>query len=83
MQLVEIRRLSSGEVERYWPGNEGRWKYLFVCDNTELINQPFNLEDILGEEYRPYWPIMTYRKINPEHEHKIVEYLRKVGTVKK
>ena len=44
MRLSDIRPLQYGEVEKYWPGNEGRWKYLVLCKSTKLISQPFNLE---------------------------------------
>lgn len=50
MRLVDIRPLGSGEVEEYWPGNEGRWKYLVICEQTKLISQLFNLEELLGED---------------------------------
>jgi len=81
MRLVDIRPLRPGEVEKYWPGNEGRWKYLVICENTKIINQPFNLEDILGEDARSYAPVMTFRKFDPEHEKIVEDYLRKIGSL--
>lgn len=81
MRLDDIRPLKAGEVENYWPGNEGRWKYLVICEKTKLINQPFNLEEILGEDSKPYGPVMTFKKITPEHESIIENHLRKIGVL--
>lgn len=81
MRLSDIRLLQYGEIEKYWPGNEGRWKYLVLCKSTKLIGQPFNLEDILGEGAKPYGPVMTYRKVDLEHENIIEKYLRKFGAL--
>jgi hypothetical protein len=81
MRLVDIRPLRSGEVEKYWPGNEGRWKYLVLCEKTKIISQPFNLEDILSEDFKTYWPVQTFKKFNPEHGNIIEEYLRNIGVL--
>jgi hypothetical protein len=76
MKLRDVRPLLRGEAEKYWPGTDGRWKYLIVCHGTTAI-QPFNLEDVLGEEYEAYSPIMTFKKVSPDHERKIEGYLHK------
>lgn len=81
MQLTDIRPLKTGEANLYWPGSEGRWHYLVLCENTRVVNQPFNLEEILGAESRSYGPIMTYRKVSPAHDKIIEAYLKKTGTV--
>ena len=81
MRLDDIRPLRPGEVEKYWPGNEGRWKYLVLCENTKHINQPFNLDEILGEDSKTYAPVMTFRKFEPEHEEIVEDYLRKMGSL--
>jgi hypothetical protein len=62
MQLVDIRPLKAGEVDHYWPGAKRTWNYLIICNNTKLIRKPFNLEDLLGHEHKPYAPIMTFKK---------------------
>ncbi len=79
MRLDDIRLLLPWEVEKYWPGNEGRWKYLVLCENTKIISHPFNLEDILGVGSKPYKPVMTFRKIDREHVEIIQNYLNKFG----
>jgi hypothetical protein len=79
MKLRDIRPLLRGEAEKYWPGTDGRWKYLIVCDSTTAI-RPFNLEDILRDESRVYSPIMTFKKVSPDHEKLIQEYLRKTAS---
>jgi hypothetical protein len=76
MKLQEVRLLRPGEAERYWPGTEGRWKYLIICDDTTSI-RPFNLEDVIGDEFRGYSPIMTFKKVLPRHEKMIEDYLKK------
>ena len=81
MRLVDIRPLRPGEVEEYWPGNEGRWKYPVICNQTKPISQPFNLEELLGEDSKSYAPIMTFKKYEPEHEKIIENYLRKIGAL--
>jgi hypothetical protein len=80
MKLRDVRPLLKGEAEKYWPGTEGRWKYLVVCDSTTAI-RPFNLEDILGGESKGYSPIMTFKKVLPDHEKLIQEYLRKTASL--
>jgi hypothetical protein len=79
MRLDDIRLLRPGEAEAYWPGNEGRWKYLVICRDAKPVKQPFNLEEVLGEDSRAYGPVMTYKKITPEHEQVIERYLRGMG----
>ena len=80
MKLRDIRPLLRGEAEKYWPGTDGRWKYLIVCDSTTAI-QPFNLEDVLGEDCKEYSPVMTYKKVSPDHEKLIQEYLRETASL--
>lgn len=81
MRLNDIRLLKPGEGEKYWPGNEGRWKYLVMCETTKKIGQPFNLKEILEEDSRPYGPVMTFRKLDQEHEKIIEDYLKKIGAI--
>lgn len=80
MFLAEIRPLVPGEADRYWPGTEGRWRYLVKCNGTQRINKPFNLDKILGENSKEYRNVMTFKKIKPEHESLIVQHLASVGT---
>ena len=75
MALRDVRSLRPGEAEQYWPGTEGRWEYLVICDRTTAI-QPFNLEDVLGDEFKEYSPIMTFKKVLPRHEKMIEGYLK-------
>lgn len=78
MEIDDIRYLSPGESEKYWKGTEGRWNYLVMCRNTEQISEPFDLSDILDdEETLAYRPVVTFKKIEPEHETKILNYLKK------
>jgi hypothetical protein len=76
MLLTEIRPLEPGEADRYWPANNGKLRYLFICDDAKLI-LPFNLKDVLGKEYLPYASVKTYKKISPEHERLIALHLEK------
>ena len=81
MKLVDIRPLKPGESEKYWPGTEGRWRYLFICEDTRRIKQPFDLHEILGDRARLYAPIMTFKKFEPEDEELLTQYIEKVGLV--
>jgi hypothetical protein len=80
MRLINIREASQQEIEAYWPGNFGRWKYIFDCAATEPIPEPFNLNDILGSEAKEYTPIMTFKKISPKHEKLILPFLLTTST---
>lgn len=68
MRLHDIRETTDEEIGRYWPGNAGRWKYIVDCTGTEPVPKPFNLTDILGKSAEIYDPVITFKKIEPEHE---------------
>lgn len=75
-EISNIRHIFPGEAEKYWPGNEGRWNYLVEFTSTRNINIPFNLDEAIGEnESAIYKPILTFKKILPEHEKKLMKYL--------
>jgi hypothetical protein len=76
MRLADIRPLKPGEADRYWPANNGKLRYLFVCDDPKLI-VAFNLKDVLGKEYLQYASVKTYKKISPKHERLIASHLKK------
>ena len=61
MRLADIRPLKEGEAERYWPANNGRLKYLFICEDVNLVRNPFDLRDVLGEEYKVYAPVAGFK----------------------
>jgi len=82
MRLDDIRKLRKGEIEKYWPGNDkDRWKYLIIFNKTINIDQPFNLIDLLGKDSISYHPIMTCKKIEPDHEKVIQKYLKTIGAL--
>lgn len=68
MRLSNIRELRPGESDQYWPGTEGRWRYLVECSDTERIDRPFDLEDVLGSEAQAYKSVMTFKRLESEHE---------------
>lgn len=75
MRFYDVRKASDAEIESYWPGNSGRWKYIVDCVATEPIQTPFNLDEILGDEAKEYEPIMTFKKIKKDHEALILPFL--------
>lgn len=82
MNLEDIRPVQFGEISKYWPGNdETRWKYLVFCKNTKTIYKPFDLVDILGIESKSYGPIMSFRKVEIDHEKFILAHLYKNGNL--
>lgn len=77
MRIVDIREATTYEIDQLWPGNAGRWRYIIDCESTRELIDPFNLEDLLGEEADIYKSIMTFKKIEPNHEKIILEYIGK------
>jgi hypothetical protein len=82
MYLEALRDTSHAEIETYWPGNFGRWKYIVDCYDTTPLQQPFNLHDLLDyNETRVYKNVTPAMKIRPEHEILILNYLRQTGAI--
>ena len=75
MVLDSIRELRPGESEQYWPGTEGRWRYLVQCRNTVRI-RPFNLQDAIGVDASQYGAVVTFARIRSEHEKKLISFLK-------
>ena len=75
MRLNAIRKTTNDEIERYWPGNVGRWNFIADCGGTEPVPTPFNLSDILGDSSQVYNAVMTFRRVEPEHEALILSRL--------
>jgi 5-methylcytosine-specific restriction protein A len=75
MRIENIREIRPGEAEMYWPGNEGRWKYLIECYDTIKLDRPFDLADILKESAKKFQPIMTFKRIDNSDEQLIVNYI--------
>lgn len=76
MALESIRPIELGESERYWPGTEGRWRYLVECRGTQRINHPFNLQEALGISAKEYSAVMTFKRLDPEHEAQLRAFLK-------
>lgn len=76
MRFERIREAMNIEIEKLWPGNSGRWKYIIDCYNTIKIENPFNLEDILSiEESLRYGPVRTFVQLDLLSTEKIMTYL--------
>ena len=76
MALDSIRPIQPGESERYWPGTEGRWRYLVQCRDTQRINHPFNLYEALGDSAKEYSAVMTFKRLGPDHEAQLRAFLK-------
>jgi len=84
MKIEDIREATDDEIEKYWPGNKGRWKYIVDCYDTVKLDDSFNLkDDVLGSEVKRYDPIVTFGKIKQEHEIKIRDFLDSMNILKK
>jgi hypothetical protein len=82
MHLDKLRPTNHEEIERYWPNNFGRWKYIADCYKTVRLQKPFNLDDILEyNELRPYKNITPAMKIHQEHEETIYKYLKSINAI--
>lgn len=79
MRIADIRITNDAEIEQFWPGNAGRWRYIVDCCSTEQVPHQFNLEDVLGRDAEMYRGIMTYGKIAFEHEAVILDFLNVKG----
>jgi len=66
MRILTIRELKPGEANEYWPGNEGRWRFLVECFDTIELDKPFNLKDLLGPTTSRYRPVQTFKKVLPD-----------------
>lgn len=75
-RLEAIRKIQAGEIERLWPGNEGRWEYLWIFKQTSRLAKPFNLEEVLGSDAKNYHPVVTFAKLKTEHEKMIEDHLK-------
>lgn len=78
-KLRRIRNARQVEIDRYWPGNTGRWRYIFDCHGTQKLTSPFDLRDVLSNARR-YGPgAQEFIRILPEHEVEIVNFLHERG----
>lgn len=81
MAIKNIRPMRIGESEKYWPGSEGRWRYLVELSDTKQLPRPFNLDEVLGGESKEYSSAVTFANLSAEHENKIRTHLRKLGVI--
>ena len=77
MTLVDVRSLRPGEAQVYWPGFEGRWQYLAECTDVRRVSPPFDMVEILGEGAREYRQVMTFKKLKPQHESLVLQWLKR------
>lgn len=76
MVINNIRRASTEEVERYWPGNGGRWNCIVEGSEVFALNAPFDLKEVIsGERARRYANRMPYNKV----ERKIKIWMRSIS----
>ncbi len=83
MMVDDIRPLRFGEAESLWPGNEGRWEYLVKCKGGKHLRRPFDLADVIGPRkyYQEYHGVVTFKRLPHEDEDRVIEYLKKYGTI--
>ena len=68
MVLDDIRPVRQGEVKEYWPGNEGRWRFIAVCHGAAAVAEPFDLVDALGADGDAYRTVINFATLLPQHE---------------
>lgn len=82
MYLDKMRPTTHAEIERYWPNNFGRWRYIADCFNVVVLKRPFNLDDVLQySQLSPYKNVTPAMKIHGEHEETIINYLRSTDAI--
>ena len=79
--IDDIYTATQEEIEEYWPGNGGRWFYIVSFSSVKKLSKPFNLEDILPNPHKNYGHAMTFSKIDPRDEKKILEVLKRQGVL--
>lgn len=77
MRFSAIRPLQPGEAERYWPGTEGRWKYIVECTDTHRLLRPFELSEAIGSNAESYAPVVTFKKCPAADELRLVDFLKR------
>jgi antitoxin MazE len=65
--IKNIRPIQEGEADIYWKGTEGRWNHIVELEKVEKLSNPFNLEDILGDEASIYRPAVSFKNIEENH----------------
>lgn len=65
--IRNIRPIQDGEADKYWKGTEGRWNYIVELEEIEKLSNPFDLEDILGDEASIYRPAVSFKNIEENH----------------
>jgi 5-methylcytosine-specific restriction enzyme A len=77
--LDEISETTNEEIERLWPGNAGRWKFIvrFAC--VVELDAPFDLADVLGDaRAKHYRPVVTSAPVGPEDAEKIEKLIHTI-----
>ena len=59
MTIDDIREILPGESQHYWPGTEGRWRFLVVGHGVKALKRPFDLSEVLGADADYYSPVVT------------------------
>ena len=80
MHIKSVRRATSDEIEKYWPGNGQRWQYIVECHNTHRLNKEFDLDDVLKKDAKEYKAVQSHKKIRSDHEKIILEYIDRYGS---
>jgi len=76
MHYEGARTANDSEINILWPGNSGRWNWIIDCADTQALDEPFDLEEVIGSyQYVHYRNVMTFCKILPEDEEKILSML--------
>lgn len=82
MYLNDMRFSNHEEIERYWPNNFGRWRFIADCYDMTILKTPFNLDDIIDyNQLRPYKNMTPAQKILPVYEQIILDYLKNINAV--
>jgi hypothetical protein len=79
MRIQNIRQVENDEIERYWPGNRGRWKWIIDGYDTIKLIKPFDLRDVIGERASVYLHVVNFKKVKPEDEIIIINFFERNG----
>ncbi len=76
-KLHSIRSASSAELERLFPevSSSNRWRYFILLYFVRQLEQPFNLCEAPGLDFKRYATVQCHARIAPADETAILHYL--------
>lgn len=80
-KLIEVRRATEGELERFFPGVNAASRFEYVAELYWLrrLPKPFNLTGALGPRARRYDTVQDFAKLDHDDDLAILRHLLKTN----